>query len=1347
MADDTNPYDQFDTPKEANPYDQFVQQPAQQVATQTPADNGAQLPSQPESLYNPAEHPYVENLAGAATELAKGIPGMVAAIPGQVYQGAKFAAGGSQERAEVIGEALRQGVPMGVQVAQDLQAPIGSQQFFRGGLQAALFAAPAVGELSGALGLVRAPIPAEVAPEGQAPVVAPLTQTTETPLVSEQALKETTNAIQEPQTGAVLQRQPEETGGAGGERGRVEPGVQRQEPAAQEVVQPTPEVGTKAGEVAPTAETPTAQEQVTPQGQAAPTEFPFSASDADKKTWMQSHGVYNFEDLTPEIQQKIVREFDPHNEISEPQRTQDLISDYSFSKTGEEAPVSIRRQGDRLIATPREIAPVSEGGEGAVTSVQTKEIPGTKFEPVTAEGKALEAPAEPAATTEPATPGEPTGISKAAIGAQQTARELPAIERQKQIDFGTSLDKANEIVTKDPLAPTKLVAELQRNPRALNPEETPLVIRRVQEVQGEFDAATKAVNEVTTPEDLTAAKSRLEAARNDYDQTVDTAQKATSKTGAGLNSLKMLVDEDYSLAKMESRRRAANNGEPLTAAQEKETADLHSKISDLQSRISELETRGATERDFGKALNEAKAGVKQPRFGRDIVKFLGEKEAQARERIIARRGQLNVDVDPGALVDEAIIGASHIAKGLTKFADWSAQMVSDFGERVKPFLSDLYKRSRAYHDAAMKSLKSSGEEQRKPMTDAQRLQARNQGLENIVARKKGLMEGKPITTPLTDTETEILQTELKKVNEQLSDKSQDIDKKVEAQKQKLRTEIAYRKEGLIPAKAERLPVDAELANLRSELSSLKTNKTLVQEILDREAQAQKRAAKAPPPKSKLEQIKTSLAKQTIGYQAKLERGNLTRETPQKTQYDKAAFQMRANLQKLKNQFDKAVAKEDYNNKTPSQKFWDHFVGVERAMKLSGPEVFGKLGVAAAVREILAPAESAFGYGISKILPELTKDTRYGADLKTTLRAELKAKAALFTEGMKDAAQNVKGRQTQLEVISGKRDVRPDFWYNRIGQMHAAIKAPVKRAEFTRSLEVRMENAVKNGEDISHPAVMERLANEAVIDANRAIFQENTTVSKVFSMLDRQSPITGRVSRFLFPVVKIPVNLFKELVNLHVGSPMAAAKIGKAYWNGIESAPALEREAMVRQLAKGSIGGAGLLWGYYNSDKVQKFFKSIPPWFQHTPFAMILNEGSHLKQLQQGGKEAQEGGKELRYMAKTDIPFMYTVTDIGDAINAHDSRPILHWINNMTKSTVVPQAVSQTANYMDKPGTFPSNIAERPTFRIPRNPIEAVKSGIPGLRQQVPTLDQVTAQSKEQRQANAPLKRLERRMTR
>ena len=791
------------------------------------------------------------------------------------------------------------------------------------------------------------------------------------------------------------------------------------------------------------------------------------------------------------------------------------------------------------------------------------------------QGDVRNGPAEPATQ-------ETVGISKAAIAEQRGARDLPDIERQKQIDFGTANDQANQIVANDPLAPTRLVDELAAKPRALNPEETPLLIRRVQETQAEFDRANKAVTDATTPAERTVAQDRLNAARAEYDKATEITQNATSKTGAGLNSLKMLLNEDYSLAKMESRRRAANAGQPLNPRQVRETADLHARIADLEQRVLNAEKLQATRQTFAKTIRE---GVAEARAAgqtkRGLVDFLDEKAAKARERIISRRGRLNAGFDPTALTDEIIIGASHIAKGLDKFGTWSDRMITDFGERIRPVLKDIWTRAKAYHNAAAKALRS-------------------------------------------------------------------------------------------------------------------------------------------PEQVKAERYKTVLAQRQVGLQAKLERGDFTKPTRAQRIEDRATFQMKANLQRLKNQFERAVANEAYKNKTPGQKFWDHFVGVERGMKLSGPEVFGKLGVAAAVREVLAPIESGAGYGVSRMFPKLAKGTRYGAGLGTVVKAEIKAKVALFTKGMAEAAENIKGKETELEAMGDKHGRGPEFWYHRVGKMHAAIKAPIKRAEFERSLAQRMDSAIRNGEDVSQPQVMARLANEAVLDANRAIFQQNTVVSKVFSSIEKASPAAGRVARFLFPVVKIPTNIFKEFVGLHVGAPVAATRIGMAYWKGVETLAPLQREAIIRQLVKGSVGGAGLLWAYYNHDKVQAFFKAVPTWFQHTPMAMVMNEGSYLWDLQHGTKtEVKDATSELKYMAKSGIPFMYTVSDAVDALNAHDSTALLKWINNMTQSTVVPQLSTQIAKNMDKPGTFPASMANRPTYRVARNPVEAIKLGIPGLRTTVP----------------------------
>ena len=67
-----------------------------------------------------------------------------------------------------------------------------------------------------------------------------------------------------------------------------------------------------------------------------------------------------------------------------------------------------------------------------------------------------------------------------------------------------------------------------------------------------------------------------------------------------------------------------------------------------------------------------------------------ERADAARERLRERRGGAMMGVDPTAFVDLVTVGVFHFEAGLRKFADWSASMVEEFGESVKPRLAAVW---------------------------------------------------------------------------------------------------------------------------------------------------------------------------------------------------------------------------------------------------------------------------------------------------------------------------------------------------------------------------------------------------------------------------------------------------------------------------------------------------------------------------------------------------------------------------------------------------------------------------------------------------------------------------------
>jgi hypothetical protein len=162
----------------------------------------------------------------------------------------------------------------------------------------------------------------------------------------------------------------------------------------------------------------------------------------------------------------------------------------------------------------------------------------------------------------------------------------------------------------------------------------------------------------------------------------------------------MMADRNYNLARMEAAVRAAKNGEPLSPPELVKVKRLHDQLAEKRESWYKSESARQSGRRFAQEAVSLLDDVPATRSQVGIVDYLDRQADKARQRIIERRGRLNTGLDPTALTDEIIIGASHVARGLRDFAVWSRAMVSEFGERITPFLNDLYDRAMALHDAA-----------------------------------------------------------------------------------------------------------------------------------------------------------------------------------------------------------------------------------------------------------------------------------------------------------------------------------------------------------------------------------------------------------------------------------------------------------------------------------------------------------------------------------------------------------------------------------------------------------------------------------------------------------------------
>ncbi|MFS8215608.1 LPD38 domain-containing protein [Paenibacillus sp. S29] len=85
--------------------------------------------------------------------------------------------------------------------------------------------------------------------------------------------------------------------------------------------------------------------------------------------------------------------------------------------------------------------------------------------------------------------------------------------------------------------------------------------------------------------------------------------------------------------------------------------------------------------------------IQQPRVRDRVYNYLDQAEKAARERINKRKNNLNSNPLP-EWGDRTIIGAAKMGKGTIKFADWTEEMVKEFGEKFRPHAESTYRASK-----------------------------------------------------------------------------------------------------------------------------------------------------------------------------------------------------------------------------------------------------------------------------------------------------------------------------------------------------------------------------------------------------------------------------------------------------------------------------------------------------------------------------------------------------------------------------------------------------------------------------------------------------------------------------
>lgn len=286
--------------------------------------------------------------------------------------------------------------------------------------------------------------------------------------------------------------------------------------------------------------------------------------------------------------------------------------------------------------------------------------------------------------------------------------------------FKSATEEADFRIQENPLAPSQLIEELKSNPRTVDRVETELLRKAQNGAETEFYRIAEEINkahESGNAELVAELEPQFQRASDANLDVLNVIRRAGTDVGRALAQRANLAAQDYSLARMVSAKRAANGGRPLTPEETQQITELHKKIVKASEDYSKRSDYGELQQRYDaieQAFTEykAKAEAERPdpviiKVAERIVKGLETRADAARKRLQGKLFSLSPDV----LKDLAEIGASHIARLGLDFTKWSARMIEDIGDRVKPHLQKVWDESQKLIDTVDVGLENAKDKQ------------------------------------------------------------------------------------------------------------------------------------------------------------------------------------------------------------------------------------------------------------------------------------------------------------------------------------------------------------------------------------------------------------------------------------------------------------------------------------------------------------------------------------------------------------------------------------------------------------------------------------------------------------
>lgn len=482
-----------------------------------------------------------------------------------------------------------------------------------------------------------------------------------------------------------------------------------------------------------------------------------------------------------------------------------------------------------------------------------------------------------------------------------------------------------------------------------------------------------------------------------------------------------------------------------------------------------------------------------------------------------------------------------------------------------------------------------------------------------------------------------------------------------------------------------------------------------------------------------------------------------KKAPEPLVLDKDAENRLLRRKNLNEKYEKQFALHQLSKRGKLQRNLDLANKVYRAILLSGHTVLVKLTSAAVARLALNPLEQTVGSVLNKLpyVREVAKNSPFeGVGFKTS--TELKTIRNAAIKGFSDAYQTLRTGKSNLSRMYGENPehIPRDIW-DIPSSLHGAIKAPVVRASYTRSFDKMLNYYNSKGIDTTDPLVLSKIHTASYKYALRDIFMQDNGAVKRFNGYvkqletpDKNDNVSERklvkaaALKAAFPIVKIGANVISEALDYAFGLPKGAWGAREAFKNGIENLAPDEADTILRQLKKGLVGNAAIALGFFAPSFFGGFYQegkkkkpgepafntidvptpagklNVPQVALHNPLFMVAQMGATIRKIADSRvnmNTTEKVGYGPATMSAllglvTEFPFLKTA---GMATEAAANPTRAREIEGRYASSLVPSSLQWIAQHYDK------GYNGQPVQRNPKSPLDYIKAGIPGLREQVP----------------------------